>query len=166
MRSTRLLPPLLLSFLTAGCATVVHGTRQDVRVETEPPGATASVEGQTITTPGVLRLRRKEKALEVLIEKEGYVSRRVPLARKTSGAVWGNFGFIPVGAASGAAIGDSTTNDWDFFERMANGGLVGGLVLPGVAFAVDYANGAAYKLDPPTILVRLEPAGEAETEKK
>ena len=161
MRPANLLPLLLLPILTTGCATVLHGTRQDVRVETEPPGATASVEGQTITTPGVLELRRREKAQEVLIEKYGYVSRRVALSRKTSGLVWANFAFIPVGAAAGAAVGGSTTNDWDFFEKAANGGLAGGLILPAAAFGIDFATGAAYKLDPPTILVRLEPAGEA-----
>ena len=33
---------LVLAPFLAGCATVIHGTRQDVRVETDPPGATAS----------------------------------------------------------------------------------------------------------------------------
>jgi uncharacterized protein YceK len=49
---------LVLAPLLSGCATVIHGTRQNVRVETDPPGATASAGGQKITTPGVLTLKR------------------------------------------------------------------------------------------------------------
>src|ERR1035441_2144133 len=71
-----------LAPLLAGRATVIHGTRQNVRVETDPPGATASAGGQKITTPGVLTLKRKEKALEIVVEKEGYETRHVALTRK------------------------------------------------------------------------------------
>lgn len=165
MRRLRLLPPLLFSCLATGCATVIHGVHQDVRVETNPPGATASVNGQTITTPGVLKLRRKEKTLEVLVEKEGYASRRVTLTRKESGLIWANMGFLPVGFYAGASIGASTsTNSFGTaFEHMGTGGVVGGVTLPLAAIGLDHATGAAYKLDPPTIVLRLEPVTPPET---
>jgi hypothetical protein len=164
MRTIRVIPALLLLTLATGCATVFHGTHQDVRVETDPAGATASADGQTVTTPGVLNLHRKHKELEVLVEKEGYVSRRVTLTRKDSGLIWANMGFLPVGVAAGASIGGSSAGSLGtFFEHMGTGGVVGGVSLPLAAIAVDHATGAAYKLDPPTIVLRLEPVSATET---
>jgi hypothetical protein len=168
MKHLRLLTALLVLGFATGCATVVHGVHQDVWVETEPPGATASADGQTITTPGALRLHRSANDLEVVVEKEGYVTRRVPLTRRTSGAVWGNLGFIPFGVAAGAAIGSTSTKDstkwFSEIEGGTYGGLIGGLVAPAAAIAVDYATGGAYKLDPPTIILRLEPVSAAAPE--
>ena len=168
MKHLRLLTALLVLGFATGCATVVHGVHQEVWVETDPPGANASAEGQTVTTPGALRLHRSAKDLEVVVEKEGYVTRRIPLTRKVSGAVWGNLGFLPVGVAAGAAIGAETTkNNGKWFSELEggmSGGLIGGLVAPAAAIAVDYATGGAYKLDPPTIILRLEPVSAAAPE--
>jgi hypothetical protein len=36
--------------------------------------------------------------------------------------------------------------------------VVGGILVPGAGFAIDYWTGAAYKLDPPKIVVTLKPA--------
>ncbi len=144
-----------------GCATVIHGTRQDIRVETDPPGATASVGDQKITTPGVLRLKRKEKALEIVVEKEGYVTQRVALTRKDSGWQWLNMIGIPVGIGVGAAQGaNHTGGSADLSTGITNvaaGAVIGGLVLSGAGFLIDNGNGAAYKLDPPLVVLRLEP---------
>jgi hypothetical protein len=163
MRSLRLLPPLLLACLATGCATVFHGAHQDVLVETDPPGATASAEGQKVATPGVLKLHRKHKDLEVLVEKEGYVSRRVTLTRKDSGLIWANMGFLPVGVAAGASIGASTASGWNVFVHMGTGGVMGGVTLPLATIGIDHATGAAYKLDPPTTVLRLQPVTAGET---
>jgi hypothetical protein len=163
MRSLRLLPLLLLSLLATGCATVFHGTRQNIRVETDPPRATASAKGQTITTPGVLKLHRKETNLEVVIEKEGYVPRRVKLTRKASGANWANTLFLPVGVVAGAGIGASISRDPDAFENALTGAVAGGLLLPAAVTSIDLATGAAYKLDPSRIVVRLKPLAPRES---
>jgi|GEM_PF-2294398 len=147
--------PRLFAILTVaatpvliGCATVIHGTRQDVRVETDPPGATASAGDQKITTPGVLRLKRKEKAFEIVVEKEGYGTRRVALTRKDSGWDWLNTIGIPVGIVAGGAIGHRSDSGFLAFEGAATGALIGGVVLSGAGFLIDNGNGAAYKLDP------------------
>ncbi len=163
MKLIRFGAALFLLTLSTGCATVFQGTRQDVFVDTEPQGAMASAGGRTITTPGVLKLPRKEKNLEVLVEKEGYVPRRVALKRKDSGLFWANMGFIPAGVAAGAAVGSTTTNTWAVFENSAWGSIAGGVILPAATMGVDLATGAAYKLDPPTIILRLEPAPPPET---
>jgi hypothetical protein len=148
---------LALAPFLSGCATVIHGTRQDVRVETDPPGATASAGDQKITTPGVLSLKRREKALEIVVEKEGYETRRVALTRKDSGWDWLNAIGIPVGIGVGGAIGHRSDSGFLAFEGAATGALIGGAVLSGAGFLIDNGNGAAYKLDPPLVVLRLEP---------
>ncbi len=150
----------LAFFLTGGCASVIHGTTQRIEVITAPEGAVATADGQTVTTPGVLRLHRKAKLIEIRVEKEGYLPRIVHLTRVTSDAVWWNFVEIPVGIVAGGAAGANATNDGGWFSGLAGavyGGAAGGIGLTGIGFAVDYANGAAYRLEPAKVVVRLEP---------
>jgi hypothetical protein len=73
------------AFLLGGCATMVHGPYQTVRIESDPPGATANVSAtlsergpqfldpqkQTVTTPATLRLRR-DNTYRVELLKPGY----------------------------------------------------------------------------------------------
>lgn len=81
--------PLVLAAalaLLGGCATVVHGPYQDVRIESNPPGATATVSAQVsergpgyldeekvrkVTTPATVRLLR-DNTYRVEVEKPGY----------------------------------------------------------------------------------------------
>ena len=91
----------------------------------------------------MLKLPRKEKALEVLVEKEGYVSCRVTLTRRGPDLAQTNWAF---GLAGGA-----TTKSF-----------VGVVGLPVAALGIDYATGAAYRLEPPEIFLRLEPVNTAE----
>lgn len=145
----------------AGCASVLHGPMQRIEIVTAPEGAVASAEGQSVTTPGVLKLHRKSKSAEIRIEKEGYLPRVVHLARVTSGAVWWNFVEIPVGIVAGGAAGANatTTSDGGWFSGLSGavyGGAAGGVGLTGLGFAIDYGNGAAYRLEPAKVVVRLE----------
>ena len=71
--------------LLSGCATVVHGPFQDVRIDSEPSGAKATIspmlssrgpnfldaKKQTVTTPATVRLRR-DSTYRVEVEKSGY----------------------------------------------------------------------------------------------
>jgi hypothetical protein len=72
--------------LLSGCATVVHGPLQDVRIDSNPPGATVTVSPMlsergpnfldekkqyTVTTPATLRLRR-DNTYRVEVAKQGY----------------------------------------------------------------------------------------------
>ena len=79
-----------LAILT-GCSTLVHGPLQDVLVESNPPGATATIsatdsqrgvgyldEPHTVTTPATVKLRR-DNTYKVEFEKSGYGSSRVDL---------------------------------------------------------------------------------------
>jgi hypothetical protein len=134
MRLLRFGLPLVFAGLT-GCATVFHGTRQKVDVFTDPPGATAVVRDQRITTPGTLNLPRKAKLTEVRIEKEGY-------APKT------------VGVAAGAVAGSGSSA---IFGLSSGGAAAGGVLAPTVLFASDYGIGGAYRLVPSKLVLRLEP---------
>ena len=71
--------------MLAGCATLVHGPSQDVLIDSNPPGAKATVsatlsergpnfidkEKQVMTTPATVRLRR-DNSYRVELQQEGY----------------------------------------------------------------------------------------------
>ena len=90
----------------------------------------------------MLKLHRKEKTLEVLFEKEGYVC-RVTLTRSGPDLVQTNWAL--------GLVGGATTKSF-----------VGVVALPVAALGIDYATGAAYRLEPPEIFLRLEPVNTAE----
>jgi hypothetical protein len=146
------LPPLF------GCATVLHGSRQTIHVETDPPGATVTVAGERHTSPVDVVLPRKSENLEVVVEKDGYLTKRIPLVRKVAGETWLNLLAIPAGAAAGASIGANSSSTGTEFENGAAGMVVGTLALTSLSFSVDGVTGAIYRLEPRAIAVRLEPA--------
>jgi hypothetical protein len=158
MRIRRALPLALALSPLFGCATILNGSHQTIHVETDPPGATVTVAGERHTTPFDVVLRRKSEALEVVIEKDGYVTKRIPLARRIAGHTWVNFLGIPVGGAAGAVVGAQSGSGYDQLSNSAGGMAVGALAVTGLFFAVDAGSGAMYRLDPPAIAVRLEPA--------
>jgi hypothetical protein len=75
-----------LVFLLSGCSSFIHGPMQTVQIESDPPGATATVtpmlsergplfldptKTYTVTTPGTVRLRR-DNSYRVEVQKPGY----------------------------------------------------------------------------------------------
>lgn len=103
-----------LTLMVLACATIMHGTSQDVSVNSVPTGAKVIVKGvHMATTPAVVKLSRKESNIVLRFEKEGYEPVEVILNRSVDGWIAGNIVF---------------------------GGLIG--------LAVDFINGAAYKLSP------------------
>jgi len=72
-----------------GCATIIHGTTQEIHFDSTPSGATASVGSQTVTTPGQLSLQR-DRSYDVAFEKPGYLPAHTHVGQSASGAVWGN----------------------------------------------------------------------------
>ena len=149
---------LMFCLLAGGCATVFRGTRQRIEVFTDPPGATATAGDQRITTPGSLRLARKEKMTEVRIEKAGYQTRVATIERRASGLVWLNMIGIPAGALAGGVIGSKSGNGW--LGNLEEGMVYGGALAPAAAFATDYQTGAAYRLVPAKLVVKLVPTPE------
>ena len=133
---------ITLALLLAGCATIVSGTKQDVRINSSPSTAHVKVErsdaGQmeTVwegTTPAVASLARKHTYV-LTLSLDGYRPVEMGLAHGTNGWIWGNIVF---------------------------GGLIG--------LVVDFSNGAAKTLKPDEIDVEMisvtatGPQGEQET---
>ena len=82
----------------SGCASIQSGTTQQVKVSSNPAGATVYialkkdgvVTNKTAvgTSPLTVTLSRKHGAL--FVEKEGYVPAEVPLTTRTNPWMWGN----------------------------------------------------------------------------
>ena len=148
--------PLALAPL-AGCATILNGSQQTIHVETDPPGATVTALGESHTNPVDLVLPRKEKNLEVIVEKEGYVTKRIPLARKTSANSWLNLLAIPAGAAIGAGSYSSSSGSFGLDQSASTAaGAVAETAVSGLGFVIDASSGAIHRFDPPAIAVKLE----------
>jgi hypothetical protein len=129
----------------AGCATLAHGSHQDVEIASEPPGASVRV-GETLVgvTPARLSLERRQAHLVLRVEKEGFRPVEVPLVRKTSWWIALN---VAAGGAQFANQGLSSTSQ----------AATAAVVVGALAFGTDYLSGAAYQLDPPRVHVVLEP---------
>lgn len=105
---------LLAALVSQGCGTIVHGTRQDLSITTNPPGATASVDDETCDTPCTLRVHRKTTSLTLT---KGTYREEIDLERRFN--VWsslvGNIIFYVVpgilfDAATGGAYEISPVN--------------------------------------------------------
>jgi hypothetical protein len=102
----RLFPIVALASLSA-CATIMHGSKQNIAVNSNPSGATIFVDNQQMgVTPATLNLSRKQSHV-VRLTLDGYQPYEMTMARGTSGWVWGNIVFggligLVVDASSGA----------------------------------------------------------------
>ena len=85
----------------SACAQVSHGTRQSIRVESDPPGARFTVDSDPVpyTTPTIIDFTRKEEHA-LVFRNDGFEDETVQLTHSTSGAVLGN---VLVGGIIGAA---------------------------------------------------------------
>jgi hypothetical protein len=100
---------LLLAALSAagGCATLVTGTTQNVRIISQPSGAALRIGERDAATPAVLALAR-DRDYNVIVRKPGYVVARRKLLQHrnpwTSGNVlsFGSLGLV-IDQATGAA---------------------------------------------------------------
>ncbi len=96
----------LPAFMCCGCATILTGRTETVRIDSEPQGVAVNVDGTMHTTPVIVSLAR---------DADHYVrfpnGQTVDITRHFSGATLGNIilggviGII-IDAASGAAMGD------------------------------------------------------------
>jgi uncharacterized protein YceK len=91
----------MVFLLTTGCATIIHGTRQDVGISSAPTGASVAIDNlQAGTTPVFTKLRRKENHV-VRVSLPGYQPMDLTLTSSVSGWVWGN---IAIGGLVGLAV--------------------------------------------------------------
>jgi len=105
--------------LLGGCSTLLHGPYQEVALESNPPGATATVvptlsergtnyldptKQYTVTTPATVRLRR-DNTYRVDIQKSGY---KLSTTKLVSSYDWLN---APVVCGPCELVGDLPTYD-------------------------------------------------------
>jgi hypothetical protein len=84
---------LLLVASLAGCASIMHGTSQDIGISSSPTGAKVVVDNLNgAQTPYVAKLSRKDNHV-VRITMDGYAPADLTLTRSVSGWVWGNIVF-------------------------------------------------------------------------
>jgi hypothetical protein len=76
--------------MLSSCATIINRTKQTVFLQTEPPGATAIIDGvQRVETPASIKLKRG-KDHHITFEKSGYRNADVMVEKEISGWIWGN----------------------------------------------------------------------------
>lgn len=140
-----------LCTLFPSCATVAHGTRQKILVETQPSGATVSDGRISVVTPGELWLKRG-KNHTLTVTKPGYETKTVQISRVFNGTSLGN---IPVGAAIGVATGAVICYGPFILPGLATGAVLGTVAGCG-ASAVDALSGAQWHLTPDVISTSLQ----------
>ena len=91
--TNRLLCSTLVYLSCAGCASIMHGTHQDVGISSSPTAAVVTIDGVASgQTPLVAHLARGRNHI-LSIRADGYAPYETTLTRDVSGWVWGNLVF-------------------------------------------------------------------------
>lgn len=159
--------PLVLAAALAvlgGCATIVHGPYQDVRIDSNPPGATATISPQnsergpgfidtektrTVTTPATVRLLR-DNSYRVEVAKPGYKIASTQIVSEYDW-LWGQIACGPCEAI--AALPSYDLSDQNIAVRFAESafyeypkGFIGGWGKGLRLFSPDALLGSTFKL--------------------
>src|SRR5690348_14491014 len=116
MTASRTALSMVAAFLVTGCGAIMHGSRQNIGVQTSPPGVkieTAPPSG-SFTTPTTLNLERKNSYV-LTFTSPGYNSATVNLQNGVGvGTVIGDVALVFVGFVPGvvAVAVDATTGSW------------------------------------------------------
>ncbi len=90
MRNAKLFAALFLPLVSSGCATIMHGTHQDLTFKSEPKGAVISlISGGTCATPCKYSMKRGDDS-RVEFKLPGYKDEFVYIQSRTGGAAFGN----------------------------------------------------------------------------
>ena len=108
----------------AGCASIMHGTSQDIGFQSTPTNAKVAVDGLPMgNTPVVAKLSRKDNHI-VKMNLDGYQPFEATLTRSTSGWVWGNIVF---GGLIGLAVDAMTGGLYNLNPNQISGQLAQGV---------------------------------------
>ena len=92
---------VLASTSQMGCATLMHGTKQDLGISSQPTNARVTIDNKPLgSTPVIAKLSRGDNHI-VKIELDGYAPFEATLTKKVSGWVWGN---VVLGGLIGLAV--------------------------------------------------------------
>ena len=134
--------------VSSACATAINGTTQRVAVASDPPGAQVYVNDAPVgVTPAFVDVPRRDRDLELRLEKDGHEPAKLALEREFSGWSWGNVLF------AGVPVNDYTIGQW-----------VGAMVVYGaLGWLRDAMSGGAYKR-PNLVRAKLDPVRPANAE--
>ncbi len=102
---------MLLTFLAVlpGCATIIHGSNQDISISSNPPGATVlTADGGSFTTPAKINVKRNKDHV-FCVTKPGFHTEQVAGTSVLSGAVFAN---IVLGGIIGGIVDASSGAAW------------------------------------------------------
>ncbi len=150
-----------------GCASIFLSSHDELKVVTDPPGATARAGDVSVVTPGELKIPRRREPVVVRVEKEGYEPREVTVGWSLGpGAVWTNVVGIGAGAVLGTISGLFLSLEGDDKARRAvTTGLVAGGAITATGLSIDLTSSRTISLDRDEIVLRLEPVRLAEAPK-
>lgn len=106
---------LVLSVIVGqGCGTISHGSRQDVVIQSSPPGALVTIEGFTARTPAKVSLSRTRDYV-VSIKQEGYETKQTMVTRSFNGwtTIGGNLLWLLPGIVLDLGTGGAWTLEPD-----------------------------------------------------
>lgn len=87
---TKLYLTLVLALSLSSCATVVSGTKQNIKITSSPPGATVKINGaDSGVTPTVANLKRKSSH-SIDLSMSGYQPQSRMLHAGMNQWIWGN----------------------------------------------------------------------------
>lgn len=154
-----IVPVLAASFLVSGCASVFLSSRDDLKVVTDPPGATARARDVSVVTPGILKLKRGDRTpVVVRVEKEGFKPRTITVSWSRSGAVWSNV--VGIGAGAAAAMAVTLFESWadpEAAHKHATTALLAGGAITVTGLTIDLTSSKTVSLERDEIVLRLEP---------
>jgi hypothetical protein len=84
-----------------GCATIMHGSSQEIGIQSQPTGASVVIDNEDFgVTPVIAKLSRKDNHT-IRVSMAGYQPYDATITKSVSGWVWGNIVF---GGLIGLAI--------------------------------------------------------------
>jgi len=93
MRPSSVVSLVACAIALTACASIMHGTHQDVGISSTPTSASVTVDNAASgQTPYVAKLSRKDNHI-IHITADGYQPADLTLTRSVSGWVWGNLLF-------------------------------------------------------------------------
>lgn len=136
---------------TQGCATLHHGRHQEIRVVSDPAGASVEVrcgkQQPAAVTPTAVRLPRRAAQCSLILARPGFRSETVVFDSSPSGWVWADF----AGPIAGGVIGATRQTDQTFLDFLL------GALLGGAGFGIDALTGAMWELEPSEVERTLVP---------
>jgi hypothetical protein len=125
MRTTKTLIAVVSCILLTNCATIIHGTRQDISFSSNPSGADVMINDQNKgLTPIVVNLERKNN-YTVKIQLAGYLPYETNIVKKVDGWIVGNIIF---GGIIGLVVDAATGGMYKLTPEQINGELKNGTV--------------------------------------